>query len=68
MIEGKSEVYHEKYAAWAYFCQFTATTFEIPLETSEVSDPGRGSAGSLATRREPIIEDISRNRGSQGIL
>jgi hypothetical protein len=32
----------------------------------EVSDPSRGSAGSLATRIEPISENRSCNRGSQG--
>jgi hypothetical protein len=34
---------------------------------AEVSDPGRGYAGSLATRIEPISEDRSSNRGAQGI-
>jgi hypothetical protein len=32
----------------------------------EVSDLGRGSVGSLATRREPISENRSSNRGAQG--
>jgi hypothetical protein len=33
---------------------------------TEVSDPGRGYVGSLATRIEPISEDRSSNRGAQG--
>jgi hypothetical protein len=33
---------------------------------TEVSDPGRGYARSLATRIEPISEDRSSNRGAQG--
>jgi hypothetical protein len=34
---------------------------------AEVLDPGKGSPGSLATRREPISEYRSNNRGAQGI-
>jgi hypothetical protein len=47
-------------------CEFTTTTLEIPFETTEVSNSGRGSAGNLATRREPIPEDRSNNRGGEG--
>jgi len=34
---------------------------------AEVLDPGKGSPRSLATRREPISEYRSSNRGTQGI-
>jgi hypothetical protein len=66
MLEGKYEVCPERYAPYAFVCQFTSTTFEIPLETTEVSDLGRGSVGSPTTGREPILEDRSNNRGAQG--
>jgi hypothetical protein len=66
MTEGKVEICHDRYATYAFVCEFTTTTFEIPFETTEVSYLGRGSTGILATRKEPISEGRSSNRGAQG--
>ena len=66
MIEGKDKVCHEIYASQESICQFTSTTLEIPLATTKISNPGRGSAGIPTIGRESISEDRSIHRRVEG--
>jgi hypothetical protein len=66
VIERKVEISHEKYAVLAYVCQFTITTLKMSTVTTKVSNTGRGSTGSPATRRKPISEDGSSHQTNEG--
>jgi hypothetical protein len=66
MIERKIELFHDGYVAYTSLCEFTATTPQIPFEATKVSNTGKGSTGSPTTRREPVPEDRSSNRGGEG--
>ena len=64
VTERKVEISHDKYAAQAHVRQFITTTLEISTATIEVSETGRGFAGSSATGRnqyqktDRVIEDL----------
>jgi hypothetical protein len=47
-------------------CQLTTPTLKIPFTIKKNSDVGKGSVGSLATGREPVIADRSSDRGIEG--
>jgi hypothetical protein len=62
----KVEISHDRYATHASVRQLTTTILKIPIVKTKVLDTGRGSAGSLATRRKPISKDGSNHRRAEG--
>ena len=64
--ERKVKIHYDRYATLKPICQFTTPTLKISFTTTEVSDTGRGSAGSLATGREPIPAYIPIYRRIEG--
>jgi hypothetical protein len=52
--EGKVKITHDRYEALTPVCHLIALALKIPIATIEISDTGRGSAGSPATGRKPV--------------
>jgi hypothetical protein len=53
----KTKIYYDRDATSTPVCQLTTTTLKISFTTIQVSDAGRGSSGSLANGREPVLAD-----------
>jgi hypothetical protein len=66
VTKGKTKIPYDRDATSIPVCQLTTPTLKISLTTIEISNIGRGSAGSLATRREPIPTDGPHYRGIEG--
>ena len=56
-IKRKVKIPYERYSTLTPICQLTTPTLKISITTTKVLDAGRGSAGSLAIRRESVLAD-----------
>jgi hypothetical protein len=66
VIKRKVKIPYDRYAAPTPVCQLTTPTLKISITTTEVSDAGRGSAGSLAIGRESVPADGPDYRRTEG--
>ena len=66
MIKRKVKIPYDRYAASTPVCQLTTPTLKISIMTIEVSDAGRGFAGSLAIGRESVLADGTAYRRIEG--
>jgi hypothetical protein len=57
VTKGKTKIPYDREATSTPVCQLTTPTLKISLTTTKISYTDRGSAGSLATGREPIPID-----------
>jgi hypothetical protein len=65
-LKGKLKYLMNEMQHQTLVCQFTTPTIKISIVTTKISDPGRGSAGSLATGRKPVPANRPSYRRTEG--